>query len=94
MLTVDKISIRLENINTGEVNQEIRISDIAEIYKTSKQVRMSPGPTKSATQFLLVIESDEGKKIILDRLIYKTKDLRWLQRFILENNPKVKSSFD
>lgn len=65
-------------------SEEIRVSDITKIYYHSDW--NGKRNSRRSAQYYFVIEDNDGRFIKINRLQYKSSDIKWLREYLLEQN--------
>lgn len=85
----DSRSVRIER--SGQLEQELIISEITKIYSESVDHGIQRSSRRSKNvHHSLVIESEKGEKILLNKVQYRSADLRGLKEFLLAKNKNIK----
>lgn len=85
-LYVNDYNITLEHSPTA--SREIKIADISKVYKMVSG-RMTTKNMAKYPMYYIVIESNKGEKIGLNRALYRESDIQRLTAYLTERNPNI-----
>lgn len=91
IITVTRETIKEENVSNGDIRVEFGLKDTKRIYKDIRSGRSYGDVGESINEFVVVIESNDGQEIVLNRLLYKPRDIRKVVDFIVKHSPHIKN---